>query len=254
MLLPEVDHLGGEYIELSLIFFEIFRKKQDFPVIFHPDIFNISGSCYLYAEKIFQSGKSLGVQGVQNVPRSAWVKTDVASKTANATSVEPRNGDALVCCYGDETPVPRRVFDAFYICRHSNLLSRRHCVPQKRRVVRFSGSVGFYSHLHSVPLYLPPQVPISGSFPDSSQLENSYTNPMQEKTTIFTEIFELVLHQVSISVQNSAHVLTVVALWRLRAPFAPYCTLSLQSACPVAAHRTYRECRLLHYLKSAPFV
>jgi hypothetical protein len=27
------------------------------------------------------------VQGVQNVPRSAWVKTDVASKTANATLI-----------------------------------------------------------------------------------------------------------------------------------------------------------------------
>jgi hypothetical protein len=29
-----------------------------------------------------------GVQGVDNVPRSAWVKTDAASKTAKATSVE----------------------------------------------------------------------------------------------------------------------------------------------------------------------
>jgi hypothetical protein len=29
-----------------------------------------------------------GIQGVQNVPRSAWVETDAASKTANATSVE----------------------------------------------------------------------------------------------------------------------------------------------------------------------
>jgi hypothetical protein len=28
------------------------------------------------------------VQVVQNVPRSAWVKTDAAGKTANATSVE----------------------------------------------------------------------------------------------------------------------------------------------------------------------
>ena len=28
-----------------------------------------------------------GVQGLQNVPRSAWVKTYAASKTANATSV-----------------------------------------------------------------------------------------------------------------------------------------------------------------------
>jgi hypothetical protein len=29
-----------------------------------------------------------GVQGIQNVPRSAWIKTDTESKTANATSVE----------------------------------------------------------------------------------------------------------------------------------------------------------------------
>jgi hypothetical protein len=32
----------------------------------------------------------LGDTGVQNVPRSAWVKTDTASKMANATSVETR--------------------------------------------------------------------------------------------------------------------------------------------------------------------
>jgi hypothetical protein len=30
------------------------------------------------------------VQGEQNVPHSAWVKTDAASKTANATSGETR--------------------------------------------------------------------------------------------------------------------------------------------------------------------
>jgi serine/threonine protein kinase len=32
-------------------------------------------------------GGERGYRGVQNVPRSAWVKTDAASKTANATSV-----------------------------------------------------------------------------------------------------------------------------------------------------------------------
>ena len=31
---------------------------------------------------------TLGVQGVQNVPLSAWVKIDAASKTTNVTSVE----------------------------------------------------------------------------------------------------------------------------------------------------------------------
>jgi hypothetical protein len=66
-----------------------------------------------------------GVQGVQNVPHSAWVKTDVTSKTANATSGETHNGDGLVCYYGDGMRALRRkfdecaatfFFDTFYIC------------------------------------------------------------------------------------------------------------------------------------------
>ena len=36
------------------------------------------------------------VQGVQNVPRIAFVKTDAASKTANATSVETHTLAALI--------------------------------------------------------------------------------------------------------------------------------------------------------------
>jgi hypothetical protein len=31
-----------------------------------------------------------GIQGIQNIPRSAWVKTDIGSKTANTTFVETR--------------------------------------------------------------------------------------------------------------------------------------------------------------------
>ena len=52
------------------------------------------------------------VQNVQNIPRSAWVKTDAASKTANATSVETHTLAASVFTYALRgtfyTPVPPR--------------------------------------------------------------------------------------------------------------------------------------------------
>ena len=57
-------------------------------------------------ETVLLRGEHLGgggeVQGVKNAPRSAWVKTDAASKTANATSVETRFGfveTGSVGCY-----------------------------------------------------------------------------------------------------------------------------------------------------------
>ena len=43
---------------------------------------------YVPTSGVHQRWGTWGVQGVQNVLRSAWVKTDAATKTANATSVQ----------------------------------------------------------------------------------------------------------------------------------------------------------------------
>jgi hypothetical protein len=51
-------------------------------------------------------GGHLGVQEVQNVPRSAWVKTDAASKTANATLVETHTLAVSVFTHEVHSPPP----------------------------------------------------------------------------------------------------------------------------------------------------
>ena len=61
--------------------------------LFNNDWEIVAISCRVYSTEsyVISIGGHLGVQGVQNVPRSVWVKTDAASKTANATCVETQN-------------------------------------------------------------------------------------------------------------------------------------------------------------------
>jgi hypothetical protein len=85
-----------DFIALSI---SLTTDGQVFAVVFAHSRF-VVGDRYLAARKLFllfafRSGSEVDtwggggdVQGVQNVPCSAWVKTDTASKTANATSVE----------------------------------------------------------------------------------------------------------------------------------------------------------------------
>ena len=96
----------AQSVTKKYIFFQ--TSTPQFPVVVkmgrgHKGLGKVSGFAL-----ICNCSRGGGVQGVQNVPRSAWVKTDAANKTANATCVETRRRFLPTRCEVHSVPpVPR---------------------------------------------------------------------------------------------------------------------------------------------------